>query len=198
MKKQIPLALVALRVLIALILLGDGLDRKTGSFFVIAFLVAFFSDIFDGILARRWGVSNATLRQWDSWADVCLYAAVLVSFWRVFPDVAIAYRLPLLAIGLAQLLWVLVGLVKFGRTASFHTYSAKLWGISLAIAIVLLFGFGSAAGLGVAIAIGIVHSLEEIGMMLVLPKWQHDVLSIFHAIKRQKAEGRGQEAQPNP
>lgn len=192
MKKHIPIALVGLRVLIALILLGDGLDRQTSSFFVIAFLVAFFSDIFDGMLARRWGVSDATLRQADSWADVCLYGAVLVDFWRVFPDVAIAHRLPLLAIGLAQLLWAAVGLVKFGRTASFHTYSAKLWGITLAVAIGLLFGFGSAAGLEVAIAVGIVHSLEEICMMLVLPDWQHDVLSIVHAL--QKVEVR----KPNP
>lgn len=192
MKKHIPIALVGLRVLIALILLGDGLDRRTNSFFVIAFLVAFFSDIFDGVLARRWGVSNATLRQADSWVDVCLYGAVLVSFWRVFPDVAIAYHLPLLAIGLAQLIWVAVGLVKFGRTASFHTYSAKLWGITLAVAIVLLFGFGSAAGVGVAIAVGILHSLEEIGMMLVLPKWQHDVPSIVHAFREVEVR------KPNP
>jgi CDP-diacylglycerol--glycerol-3-phosphate 3-phosphatidyltransferase len=48
---------------------------------------------------------------------------------------------------------------------------------------VALFGFGSAAGLGVAIAVGIIHSFEEILMMLVLPQWQHDVLSIVHALR---------------
>lgn len=185
MKNYFPIALVGLRVVIALLLLWDGFDRQTEPFFVAAFVVAFLSDIFDGVLARRWGVSTAGLRQADSWADVCLYSCILVCFWRVYPNVAIAYRLPLLAIGLAQLLWLLVGLVKFGQPASFHTYSAKFWGITLGVAIVMLFGLGSAAGLGLAIGVGILHSAEEIAMMLVLREWQHDVLSILHALRQE-------------
>ena len=183
MKNHLPLALVGLRVVMALVLLWDARDRQTGAMFLTAFVIAFLSDIFDGVLARRWGVSNALLRQADSWADVCLYSCVLVCLWRVYPDVAIAFRLPFIAVGLAQLLWLLVGLIKFGRPASYHTYSAKLWGITLCVAVVALFGFGSAAGLGVAIAVGIIHSFEEILMMLVLPQWQHDVLSIVHALR---------------
>jgi len=31
--------------------------------------------------------------------------------------------------------------------------------------------------------VGIIHSFEEILMMLVLPQWQHDVLSIVHALR---------------
>jgi hypothetical protein len=33
-----------------------------------------------------------------------------------------------------------------------------------------------------AIAVGIIHTLEEIAMTLILPEWTHDVLSIVHAL----------------
>jgi CDP-diacylglycerol--glycerol-3-phosphate 3-phosphatidyltransferase len=37
--------------------------------------------------------------------------------------------------------------------------------------------------LSLAIAMGIIHTLEEIAMTLILPEWTHDVLSIVHALR---------------
>ncbi len=31
--------------------------------------------------------------------------------------------------------------------------------------------------------VGTIHTLEEIAMTLILPRWTHDVLSIVHALK---------------
>jgi CDP-diacylglycerol--glycerol-3-phosphate 3-phosphatidyltransferase len=49
-------------------------------------------------------------------------------------------------------------------------------------ATVALFGFGYANTLWLAIALCLINSLEEIIMTLILPEWQCDVLSIFHAM----------------
>ena len=184
MMKFIPGILVALRAAIAPFLLWDAIDGAIGIWFIIGYLVGFFSDIFDGVIARRIGVSNAQLRQADSWADVCFYVCVFASAWLVHRDVVIAFQLPLLAVVFVQLVWWIVNLVKYGKPASYHTYSAKFWGITLCIATVSLFGFNYAGiSLWLAIISGIVHTVEEIAMTLLLPEWKHDVLSVFHVLQ---------------
>ncbi|XHX76266.1 MAG: hypothetical protein RBJ76_17705 [Stenomitos frigidus ULC029] len=55
--------------------------------------------------------------------------------------------------------------------------------IALLIATIGLFGFGYAPTLWLAIAFCVLNSGEEIVMTLVLPAWQHDVLSLAHALK---------------
>lgn len=179
----IPSGLVLFRFLISPFLLLDAWDGKTSIWFIIGFVVAFLSDIFDGIIARRLGVSTAQLRQADSWADVCLFSCIFVSAWIVHRDILVIYSVPLLMTVFAQLLWWVVNLVKYGKPASYHTYSAKFWGITLFIAIVALFGFNYAGvALWLTCIAGTIHSVEEIAMTLILPVWTHDVLSIFHAL----------------
>jgi CDP-diacylglycerol--glycerol-3-phosphate 3-phosphatidyltransferase len=180
----IPSALVTLRFLIAPFLLWDAVDEKTTIWFIVAFVVAFLSDIFDGIIAHRLGVSNAKLRQADGWADITLYAFVAISAWFVHREAVISCRLPLLALAIAQILWWIVNLAKYGKPASYHTYSAKFWGLTLFVAVVSLFSFNYAGiPLWISCIAGIIHSFEEIAMTFILPIWTHDVLSIFHAIK---------------
>ncbi|MBN4001049.1 CDP-alcohol phosphatidyltransferase family protein [Nostoc sp. LPT] len=179
----IPSGLVLFRFLISPFLLLDALDGKTSVWFIVGFVAAFLSDIFDGIIARKLGVSSAQLRQADSWADVCLFSCIFVSAWIVHQDILVTYSVPLLMIVFAQLLWWVVNLVKYGKPASYHTYSAKFWGITLFIAIIALFGFDYAGvTLWLTCIAGTIHSFEEIGMTLILPVWTHDVLSIFHAL----------------
>ncbi|MBD2663257.1 CDP-alcohol phosphatidyltransferase family protein [Richelia sinica] len=180
----VPTSLVVFRFLISPFLLWDAWDGKTSIWFIIGFVAAFISDIFDGIIARRLGVSTANLRQADSWADVCLFGCVFISAWLVYSEVLISYRLPLLSVVVVQLLWWIINLVKYGKPASYHTYSAKFWGLTLFIAIVSLFGFNYAGlALWLTCIAGVIHTIEEIAMTLILPVWTHDVLSIFHALK---------------
>ncbi len=182
--KYIPSVLVLSRFLISPFLLWDALDGKTSIWFIVGYVAAFLSDIFDGVIARRLGVSNAKLRQADSFADVSLYACIAGSAWLAYRDVLIAYKVPLLMVVFAQLVWLVVNLVKYGKPASYHTYSAKFWGITLFVTVVALFGFDYAGiALWLSCIVGTIHSLEEIAMTLLLPTWTHDVLSIFHALQ---------------
>ncbi len=180
---SIPWLLVGLRCAIALLLLLDALDGKTGRLFILGYVVAFLLDIFDGIIARKLKVSTVKLRQADSWTDISLYICVAVSLWLVYPPVVIIFQIPLLIAIAFQLVLFAVSLIKFGKFPSFHTYTAKLWGISLFVAVVGLFGFGWSAGLWGVIALCLVNSIEEIVMTLILPQWTHDVLSLSHAIR---------------
>lgn len=179
---SLPLALVVFRLLMGPILLWDAVDGTVSIWFIMGYVAGFLSDIFDGVIARRLGVSNAQLRQADSWADVCFYACIFVSAWLTHRDMILAFRWPLLSVVFAQIVWWIVNLIKYRKPASYHTYSAKFWGITLFIAIIALFGFEQAGiALWLTIIVGIIHTIEEIAMTLILPQWTHDVLSIFHA-----------------
>lgn len=111
--EKLPAALVALRFGLALLLMIDSLNHQTSLGFVVAYGVAIASDILDGIVARRLGVSTPALRQADSWADRALFLAVAVSVWRVFPQVIVDFKTPLLITLGAQLTLFTISLVKF-------------------------------------------------------------------------------------
>jgi len=178
----IPMILVGLRLAIAPFLLWDSLDGQVGTVFLAAYVTAVLSDIFDGIIARRLGVSTAALRQADSWADRALSVGVAIAAWNVHPEIILAFRNPLILVLALQALWWIVNLAKYGQPACYHTYTAKAWGLSLLAATLALFGAGYGGwALGGAIALGIVHTLEEIAMTFILPTWHHDIPSVFHA-----------------
>jgi len=143
----------------------------------------FLSDVYDGILARRWKTDTDALRLADSAVDIVFYLGILTAVVeRHWPS-------------LREHAWLLAAVVcfeagckafewlKFGRMASYHTYSAKLWGILLAAAAFSLLCFNQASWiLTTALAWGIVCDLEQLVMSFVLPKWTRDVKTVFHAV----------------
>jgi phosphatidylglycerophosphate synthase len=177
----IPSILVGIRLAIAPLLLLDAWDRQISSWFLVGYIIAVLSDIFDGIIARRLGVSTVRLRQSDSWADICLYLCIAASTWWVYPQVVIDFKFPLLLAAIAQLSLYALGWLKFRKFPSFHTYTAKIWGLTLLVATVRLFGFNDANFLWLTIGMCLLNSIEEIAMTLILAEWQCDVLSIFAA-----------------
>jgi phosphatidylglycerophosphate synthase len=182
-KADIPWLLVGLRVAIAPMLLLDALDRQTSPWFLIGYFLAILSDIFDGILARRWQVSTPSLRQADSWADIWLFLCLALCTWLVYPQVIMAFQIPLSIALAAQFTLFTISLIKFRKFPSFHTYTAKAWGLMLLVATIALFGFSYINTLWLAIGACLLNTLEEIIMTLILPKWQCDILSVFHALK---------------
>jgi phosphatidylglycerophosphate synthase len=178
----LPSMLVGMRLAIAPLLLLDAWNRQISSWFLVGYIVAVLSDIFDGIIARRLGVSTVRLRQADSWADICLYLCIAASAWSIYPQIIIDFKVPLLVAAIAQISLYAIGWIKFRKFPSFHTYTAKIWGLTLLVATVRLFGFDDANFLWLAIGMCLLNSIEEIAMTLILTEWQCDVLSIFAAL----------------
>jgi CDP-diacylglycerol--glycerol-3-phosphate 3-phosphatidyltransferase len=145
--------------------------------------VAFLSDVFDGILARHWGTATAGLRIGDSIADTVFYlgilAVILLHHWPVLQQ-----RVGLLAALLVLEIFRLVfDWIKFRRFASYHTYAAKLWGISLAAASITILCFNHGGWLLTsALLLGILCDLEGLAISLVQRKWTHDVKSLRTAL----------------
>lgn len=179
---MIPGALVGLRIALGPVLLWDALDGTASRWFVPVFLAAFLSDVFDGIIARRLGVSTSRLRYADTCADIVLYVAVLASAWLTHRVALLGLGWPFaLLLGSTVASW-LVDLLKYGRLSSYHPWSAKAWGITLAVAVVALFGWNYTGwAMGLMIGVGVLSNLECLAMTLALPRWTHDVKSLIHA-----------------
>jgi CDP-diacylglycerol--glycerol-3-phosphate 3-phosphatidyltransferase len=161
-----------------------ALLRGPGLMLAIAISLALLSDIFDGILARRWGVDTERLRRWDTRVDIFFYLCVLIVVLLLFPAAIYRRWLLLAAVITAEVLQQAFAAVKYGRHSSYHSIFAKTWGLLLAAAAIALLGFGVDNWLlDLALGWGILCNLQGLIMTLVLPGWHRDVPSIFHALR---------------
>jgi phosphatidylglycerophosphate synthase len=181
--RLLPWSLIAVRVLIGPLLYLVAASHGARIWLVCGVTVAFLSDVFDGILARRLRVVSERLRVADSWTDGFYYAWVAATVWVTRPDVVLGFRGAIAAVFLLQLFSWGIDLVRYRRIASFHAYSAKLWGITLFSATLAFFcARDPGPFVWVAVAAGVVSNLEGLAIKCVLPTWQHDVPSFRHAL----------------
>lgn len=177
-----------LRLALAPSIVWAAVARWPGSALSTIVLIALLSDIYDGVIARRLACETAAIRVADSLVDTVFYLGVLAALWLRKPEV-VRSEWPLLAVLLSlECVRYLVDLSKFGKTASYHSYLAKVWGLVMAIALILVFA-SSAGGvlLVLALVLGIVSDMEGLIISLVLPRWQHDVKTISRALALRRA-----------
>ena len=145
------------------------------------------SDLFDGVVARRLKVVTASLRVMDSRADAWFFAWVAVACWIFEPDIVRSNAFPLLAELAIQLLSYGYDLLRYGRIATFHAYSAKLWGVSLYLAAAGVLAFRTGGLIWASFAFGLASAIDALAIKMILPEWKHDVLSCVHAWKMTRA-----------
>jgi len=178
--RAVALGLTGLRAALAPALVACGIAHA-GGLAAAALVAGFVSDVFDGVVARRFGVSTAGLRRFDSITDIAFYLAAVFCAWCLQPQVLRAYATWIALVVGTLILDHLVERWKLGRVASYHAWTAKLWGLTLFAALVLLFARGSGTLVPLAIACGLLSNLEDFAITLVLPAWRHDVPSVVHA-----------------
>jgi CDP-diacylglycerol--glycerol-3-phosphate 3-phosphatidyltransferase len=141
------------------------------------------SDIFDGVLARRFGTATSRLRISDTAVDTVFYIMVLAAVVEL-DWIAIRDRIVLIVAVIAlETVRHVFDLAKFRRIASYHTYSAKIWGLLLMLAVGALLCFRRGAWLlTVALVWGILSELEGLTFSILLPQWVHDVKTLPRAL----------------
>lgn len=175
----IPWAMAAARAALGPVLIAGAASSWNG--FTLAGIVtaALLSDIYDGILARRWRCDTAAVRLFDSMADTVFYLCTAAALWIYVPPLwrnHASLLLSLLALEAARFSF---DLAKFGKPASYHSLLAKIWGLVLAIAVAGVFILHHDVVLvTLALALGVLCNLEGLAMSLVLPVWRQDVLTL--------------------
>ncbi|HET9728850.1 MAG TPA: CDP-alcohol phosphatidyltransferase family protein [Gemmatimonadaceae bacterium] len=181
--------LTLVRVALAPVLIAANAHGSAGSLLALVVVLAFVSDIFDGVVARRVEAVTAELRRADSLADTVFYLAVAWVMWRTYWDVLSKYRWAIIAVLVGEGLNYAAAMLKFRRVASYHARSARWSGVALALAIVLLFARHSAAIVPVALIVSIVAQTESIAITLILRESRTDVRSAWVAWHHRRASG---------
>jgi len=184
MKRLIPWLLVLTRVALAPVAIWISYAQLPASLWMTQFIVAVLSDWFDGKLARRWNTATAGLRQADSIADTVYVIAIAISLWLSHHDIVMTHIWGICAVIALECLRYPLDWWRFGRGASYHALSAKLFGFSIVIAVSAIMMFDYAGPLlWISLAIGVISEMEGVLISLVLPVWTHDVASLKRALE---------------
>jgi phosphatidylglycerophosphate synthase len=184
----LPLSLTALRAFLSPLVVLLALYNPDQTAFAICLIVAFLSDVFDGIIARRLGIATPQLRRLDSIADSLFYVAAIFAAWHLHPSILRENAGSLAVLGALEITRYLFDFLKFRREASYHMWSSKLWGIFLFLGFLTILAFGE-TGLFVQLAIytGIVADIEGLAISIVLREWESDVPTLMHAFARRRS-----------
>jgi len=185
--RQVPNALSGARALAVPVLAVLALLRRETAFTWVL-VPALLSDIFDGLIARLYGLESRVGAMLDSVADTLLLLVSVYGVWTFHPEVL---REHAVLCGAAVGLWLLedlVALLRYRRLSSFHTYLSKVVANLLGLFIGWLFVLGFEPWLLYLAAGGsILASLEELALLGVLREWRADVRGLWWVLK----EGRG-------
>ena len=172
---------LAVPVLLVLAFLG----RETAYTWVL--IPALLSDIFDGWIARAFGLESKLGATLDSVADSLMLFVSVYGIWVFHPEVI---RKHAWLCGVAVGLWALedvLALARYGRLSSFHTYLSKVVANLLGFFIGWLFLFGFEPWmLYLAAGTSIVASLEELALLRVLPEWRADVRGLWWVLRERR------------
>jgi len=152
------------------------------SLFLVAFAASLASDVVDGWLARRCGVATALGSKLDSWGDMALYTTLPLFAWWLWPDILRAQALPLGIALVAYFLPTAIGLLRFRRLTSYHTWGAKATSVVMGGAALCLFLGGPAWPFHLAVLLLVAEAIEEIAITCVLRQRHEDVPSLWHAL----------------
>ena len=181
--RHLPNLLSALRLAAAPVLVALAMTGELGIFTVVL-VPALVTDIADGYLARRLGVTSRFGALLDSLADLVLFAAAVFGVWCFHPELLLRHPA---AGGLLITCWLvepLVALLRYGRISSFHTYASKVAAYLLGFMVAALFLWGVPEALFyAAVGAGIAASIEEILLIAVLPQWRSDVRGLYWVLR---------------
>jgi CDP-diacylglycerol--glycerol-3-phosphate 3-phosphatidyltransferase len=181
-KERIPWLMAASRAALGPVVILGERARWNGVTLAVLVVTALLSDIFDGVLARRWKCDSAGVRLFDSMADIIFYTCCAIALWMRHPSVVRGLVAPIAAVVGLEALCLAVAFIKFGKLPSYHSYLAKIWGLVLASALVAAFAAKHPAGwLVAALALGTLSNLEGLAMSLIIPVWRQDVKTLAEA-----------------
>src|ERR1017187_8271638 len=115
MKRHLPFVLTTLRLLLGPIALACALTNVPRWIYLPILVTGTLSDIYDGILARRFGVATPALRRYDSITDVIYYLFILGAAWILCRPVISHNWFWLVLILLSEAAVMLVCFAKFRK-----------------------------------------------------------------------------------
>jgi len=141
------------------------------------------SDLLDGVAARWLRQQTELGARLDSWADLLTWLSLPWCAWWLYPQI-VRREFPYLLLALAGYGFAtLYGWLKYRRLTSYHTWTGRAAAWLMTISLFLLFLNYSPWPFRAAVFLLLVAELDEILITSVLPHWQADVPSVWHACR---------------
>ena len=189
--QKLPIVLLYSRIAIGcVIIVFSILQLEYYSFIAVLLLsIGLLTDIFDGIIARKYNVSSDKLRRLDSTIDQFFFIAFTVATYIQCPEFFKSNALKLLLlIGMESLTYA-VSYIKFKKEIATHTIGAKLWTLVLFATLVQIIIQGESVILfNLCFWIGLATRIEIVAIIIALKKWTNDVPSFYHALQLRKGK----------
>ena len=185
MKRHLPFALTTLRLLLGPIALACAFTGFTRFVYLPILIAGTLSDIFDGILARKFGVATPALRRYDSITDIIYYLFILAVAWLLCKPVIAANVWLIELMLLSEAGCISICLIRFGKFPATHSYLAKFYGLCLLGALIALLVGNAGSWVIIGLTVVALSANVEIFAMHVLAKTAPvDVPWIFALPKR--------------
>ena len=191
--KTIPYLLILMRFLsgIAILSLAYFVGDQARISILVLMYFGLLTDIFDGIIARKVGVSSEKLRRYDSQVDLFFWLCIGVSTYFLNPEIIKENWIYIVILLVLEASCYGISFLKFGKETCTHAFLAKMWGLTLLASFTSIIGFQYAGWIfGMCIVLGMLSYLDVILIILILPKWQFDIPSSYHAWQIRKRKTR--------
>ncbi len=159
--------------------------RGNETAFVWCFVALVATDWIDGKLAILLNQRTQFGARLDSAADATLFTALLFGICWLKGDFLVAHATWFVGVAVSYALTSVAGLIRFRRLPSYHTWAAKTSWHLVNIAAVCLFTGWAVWPFYVAAVAVILTNLEATAITAILPGYEVDVRSLYHAIKRE-------------
>jgi phosphatidylglycerophosphate synthase len=180
-------AITLYRLIAAPVLLLMLVDKQVNTFSWLLGL-SFFTDLIDGFLARRYKVTSVLGSRLDSIADDLTVLLAIVGLFMLKPlFIKNNYEIIFIMLVL-YILQVSLSLRRYGRLSSFHTYLAKIAAILQGVFFILMYFLRQPISLlfYATALVTIADIIEEIILVILLPKWQTDVKGVYWILKKRR------------
>ncbi|KQC01692.1 CDP-alcohol phosphatidyltransferase family protein [Pedobacter sp. Hv1] len=182
---SIPYLLILFRFLLAPTIIGLSflMGEEAAYIVLVLMFLGLFSDVFDGIIARKMKIDTEKMRRLDSQTDLIFWLSIAFSCYLIYPDLIRENWIGVIAVLVMEAMCNAVSLVKFRKEACTHAFVSKMWGLTLLATFTSLLGFAYGGWMMKAcIILGLISQLDVVLIILFLPKWTHDIPSFYHAI----------------
>jgi phosphatidylglycerophosphate synthase len=151
---------------------------------------AFFTDLIDGVIARKLHQVSKLGSVLDSYGDSLTIISGTIGLVKFNQDIFEQHSIIISIIIGCHIIQLLLSLWRYGKPSSFHTWSAKFG--ALAVGLLILFTlhfYFSPLLFYITALILIVDAFEESILVFLFPEWKNDVKGLFWVLKNKGEKG---------
>ena len=182
---NLPNLVSLVRILLAPALFYFAITQQP-DWYIGILILAVFTDVLDGFLARSLNQITAMGSRLDSWGDFIIYSTMAICAWILWPGIIQREQFYFIIIVLSFTLPVIAGIVKFRRIISYHTWSVKLAVAVTIVGYILLFTETLVWPFRIAVLFCLYAAIEEIAITLLIPREMVDVRTVWQALQYKK------------